>query len=82
MIPIRNESKCPPKISIFMAMAKLKSTGEYLWATELWHKRLVEESYDRARPGFVTRLLSLGGGGGGGPSSPGPASLENERGGG
>ena len=26
---------------LFLSMAKIKSTGDYLWATEIWHKRLL-----------------------------------------
>lgn len=28
--------------SLFMAMAKEKSTDKYLWATEMWHRRIIE----------------------------------------
>ena len=38
-----------------MAMAKDKDTGCYLWATEMWHKKLLD--YD-TKPGIVARLLS------------------------
>jgi hypothetical protein len=38
-----------------MAMAKEKETGIYMWATEMWHKRLLE--FDR-KPGIVARLFS------------------------
>jgi hypothetical protein len=44
-----------------MSMAKDKSTGEYLWATEIWHHRLLK--YDE-RPGGLSRFFL-----GGGPSS-------------
>lgn len=39
-----------------MSMAKYK--GEYLWATEIWHRRLL--NYDE-RPGGLTKLFSRGG---------------------
>lgn len=39
---------------LFMAMAKDKSTGEFLWATEMWHKSLIE--YD-IQPGFISKFL-------------------------
>ena len=36
---------------LFLSMAKDKSSGEYLWATEIWHKRLLnyQETPGRAR---------------------------------
>jgi len=40
---------------LFMAMAKDKTTGKYLWGTEMWHKRLL--CYN-TKPGYVARLLS------------------------
>lgn len=44
-----------PTPSLFMAMAKEKGSGEYLWATEMWHKRLL--NYEE-KPGRVARLFS------------------------
>ena len=41
-----------------MSMAKYKSRGEYLWATEIWHKRLL--NYDE-RPGGLSKLFSRSG---------------------
>lgn len=38
-----------------MSMAKDKRTGEYFWATEIWHKRL--RKFDE-RPGGLHRFLS------------------------
>ena len=38
-----------------MAMAKDKDTGNYLWATEMWHKKLLD--YE-TKPGVVARLIS------------------------
>ncbi|KAL7515414.1 hypothetical protein ACHAXN_013103 [Cyclotella atomus] len=40
---------------LFMSMAKDKRTGEYFWATEIWHKRLLK--FDE-RPGGLHRFLS------------------------
>lgn len=39
-----------------MAMAKEKSSGKYLWGTEMWHKRLMNFN---EKPGLVARLLSF-----------------------
>lgn len=38
-----------------MSMAKDKRTGEYMWATEIWHKRLL--NYDE-RPQGLSRFFS------------------------
>lgn len=40
---------------LFMSMAKEKTSGEYLWATEMWHKRLL--NFDEC-PGRLARLFS------------------------
>jgi hypothetical protein len=37
---------------LFLSMAKDKSSGEYLWATEIWHKRLL--NYQET-PGRLSR---------------------------
>lgn len=38
-----------------MSMAREKNSGEYLWATEMWHKRLLNyEEY----PGRLARLFT------------------------
>lgn len=39
---------------LFLAMAKDKSSGEYLWATEMWHKRLL--NYEET-PGRLARWI-------------------------
>jgi len=39
---------------LFMAMAKDKDSGEYLWATEMWNQRLL--NYDE-KHGFLARLF-------------------------
>ena len=39
---------------LFMAMAKDKDSGEYLWATEMWSQRLL--NYDE-KHGFLARLF-------------------------
>lgn len=39
---------------IFLSMAKDKSSGEYLWATEIWHKRLL--NYEET-PGRLARWI-------------------------
>lgn len=39
---------------LFMAMAKMKKSGEYLWATETWHKRLLE--YD-VKEGLLKKMF-------------------------
>ncbi|KAL3781224.1 hypothetical protein HJC23_003541 [Cyclotella cryptica] len=40
---------------LFMSMAREKCSGEYLWATEIWHKRLL--NYD-VSPGRLSRFFS------------------------
>lgn len=40
-----------------MSMAKDMRTGKYLWATEIWHKRLL--NYNE-RPGGLSRFFSGG----------------------
>lgn len=40
---------------LFMSMAKEKDSQEYLWATEMWHKRLL--NYDE-NPGRLARFFS------------------------
>lgn len=40
---------------LFMSLAKDKDTQEYLWATEMWHKRLLD--YDES-PGRLARWFS------------------------
>jgi len=40
---------------LFMAMAKEKKSGEYLWATEMWHKRIL--NFDQ-KPGLVGRFFA------------------------
>ena len=37
-----------------MAMAKDQKTGDYLWATEMWHKNLIE--YD-LKGGLLSRVF-------------------------
>jgi len=39
---------------LFLSMAKDKSSGEYLWATEIWHKRLL--NYEET-PGRLARWI-------------------------
>ena len=46
---------------LFMSLAKDKNSGEFLWATEIWHKRLLDYN---VTPGGLTRFFSLGSGGG------------------
>ena len=38
-----------------MSMAKEKDNGEYFWATEMWHQRLL--NYDE-KPGPLARLFT------------------------
>lgn len=45
---------------LFMSLAKDKNSGEFLWATEIWHKRLL--NYDVSPVGGLTRFFSIGGG--------------------
>jgi hypothetical protein len=33
-------------------MAKIKSTGDYLWATEIWNKRLLDYHEEESRRRF------------------------------
>ncbi|KAL7550597.1 hypothetical protein ACHAWF_013818 [Thalassiosira exigua] len=40
---------------LFMSMAKEKDSQEYLWATEMWHRRLL--NYDES-PGRLARLFT------------------------
>jgi hypothetical protein len=40
---------------LFMSMARDKNSGQYLWATELWHKRLLD--FDET-PGRLARFFS------------------------
>ena len=43
---------------LFLSMAKDKNNGEFLWATEIWHKRLL--NYDEESPGGrLSRFLSF-----------------------
>lgn len=43
---------------LFMSMAKEKDSNEYLWATEMWHKRLL--NYDES-PGRLARFFAFSG---------------------
>jgi hypothetical protein len=37
---------------LFLSMAKIKSTGDYLWATEIWNKRLLDYHEEESRRRF------------------------------
>jgi uncharacterized membrane protein len=39
---------------LFMSMAMEKSSGKYLWATEIWHRRLL--IYDE-KPGRLSQMF-------------------------
>ena len=41
--------------SLLMSMAKEKDNGEYFWATEMWHQRLL--NYDE-KPGPLARFFT------------------------
>lgn len=66
--PVRHRLELTPFFSVdlvpyfngyplFMSMAKEKDTGEYLWATEMWHQRLLDWAV--GSPGrFFARLFA------------------------
>lgn len=55
---VLHTSSCVFDHRLFMAMAKEKESGEFLWATEVWHSRLLDfESKEGTSNGIFKRMF-------------------------